>query len=176
MSKTGADAVSDFTYLPDLRQIAQALANLRIQCLQGEWFDEHSCVYSPEEKFNRGIVTMTGKEDEPLCCNRSDPGDCPVKHLTAQSGHHHIAEDDVEDILRHLLQAFHAAWHRGHLKTTGDEVIAKNFPIIIAIFQEQNLTRGFDRVVRQSLALGSDNLCRSRKTSCGLMTQNHTMV
>ena len=99
-------------------------------------------------------LKVTGKENEPLASGRADPRQRPVEHLAPDPWHHHVANDEIEGVLDDLAQALDATRDWGHLKRAGNQVIVKNLPEIIAIFQEQNPLARPERVVRGILFAG----------------------
>jgi hypothetical protein len=80
-----------------------------------EGLEEHHRVNSPEEKIDRRIVFVAGKENEPMSSSRPDPRHCPVKHLAPNLRHHHVANDKVEGALHDLAQPLGAVRDGGDL-------------------------------------------------------------
>ena len=91
---------------------------------------------------------------EALASGRADPRQRPVEHLAPDPWHHHVANDEIEGVLDDLAQALDATRDWGYLKRAGNQIIVKNLPEIIAIFQEQNPLARPERAVRGNLYAG----------------------
>jgi hypothetical protein len=110
----------------------------RVERRQLEGLEEHRRVHSPEEKLDRRIVLVAGKKNEPAGSSRPDPRHRPVEHLAPDLRHHHVANDEIKGALHDLAQALDTAPDGGHFIRAEDQVVVKNLPEIITIFQEQN--------------------------------------
>src|SRR6478672_80283 len=112
-------------------KLAQNLLDRRLECRQLERLDEHCRIRPLEEKLNRRVVPVAGKKNEAPGGAWPHPRDCPVKHLAPHPWHHHVANDDIEGVLRDLAQALDTARDRRYLETAEGQVIAENLPEII---------------------------------------------
>ena len=139
-------------------KLAQNLLDRRVECRQLERLDENCRIRPLEEKLNRRVVPVAGKKNEAPGSPWPHPRDRPIKHLAPHPRHHHVANDDIERVLRDLAQAFDTARDRRYLETAEGQVIAENLPEIMAIFQEQNPPGRPSRNLRGNVALERNDL------------------
>jgi hypothetical protein len=70
---------------------------------------------------------------------RAHPFDGPVKHVSGQGGHHHVAQNDFEVARENLMHAFDAILDGDDLKSMIPEEIAHDIAKLHIIFEEKDL-------------------------------------
>src|SRR5256885_8446989 len=106
---SGDDAKTALSLAPLSTQLANDIADRRVEHRQVKGLEEHSRVDPPKEKLIRRIVLVTGKKNETLTRSRPDPRHRPIKHLAAHPRHHHVTNDEIVPSLHDLAQTLDAA-------------------------------------------------------------------
>jgi hypothetical protein len=102
-----------------------------------EWLGEDGAIHLFDEIRDFAVSFVTGHEYKAAAEMGTHALHSEVKHIAGQSGHHHIAENDLEVAGHDLPDAFHAIANGLDVVKTGFKEFLNDIAKILVILQEQ---------------------------------------